>query len=57
MAPDPNVRVLLGTERFSSKHSWSELTTLMPRALQTTVAFECCSRHAFASVSATTRST
>ena len=27
------VRVLLGTERFSSQHSWSELTALMPGAL------------------------
>jgi phosphoglycerate dehydrogenase-like enzyme len=33
----PKVRVLLGTERFSSKHNWSELTTLMPGALPATV--------------------
>ena len=33
----PNVRVLLGTERFSSRHSWSELTALMPGALEATV--------------------
>jgi len=26
----PKVRVLFGTERFSSQHSWSELTALMP---------------------------
>jgi phosphoglycerate dehydrogenase-like enzyme len=48
MASDPKVRVLLGTERFSSKHSWSELTALMPRALQAAVAFEWCSPRAFA---------
>ena len=31
------VRVLLGTERFSSQHSWSELIALMPGALGATV--------------------
>ena len=30
----PNMRVLLGTERFSSQHSWSELAALMPAGLQ-----------------------
>jgi hypothetical protein len=34
----PRLGVLLGTERFSSRHSWSELTTLMPGALQAMVA-------------------
>jgi phosphoglycerate dehydrogenase-like enzyme len=33
----PRVRVLLGTERFSSRHSWSELTALMSGALEATV--------------------
>ena len=33
----PKMRVLFGTERFSSQHSWSELTALMPGALQATV--------------------
>jgi phosphoglycerate dehydrogenase-like enzyme len=33
----PQLRVLLGTEQFSSQHSWSELTALMPGALQATV--------------------
>src|SRR6476659_2175909 len=31
------VRLLLGTKRFSSQHSWSEITTLMPGALQASV--------------------
>ena len=26
----PKIRVLFGTERFSSQHSWSELTALIP---------------------------
>jgi phosphoglycerate dehydrogenase-like enzyme len=30
----PKVRVLFGNERFSSQHGWSELTALMPGALQ-----------------------
>jgi len=30
----PKVRVLFGTERFSSQHSWSELTAVMPAALR-----------------------
>src|ERR1700736_2211415 len=33
----PKVRVLFGTERFSSQHSWSELTALLSGALQATV--------------------
>jgi len=37
-----DLRVLIGTERFSSKHSWSELTALMPGALQATVDVEWC---------------
>jgi hypothetical protein len=39
---DKTVRVLLGTERFSSKHRWSELTALMPGGLQATVAVQAC---------------
>ena len=31
----PKVRVLFGTERFSSRHSWSELTALMSGPLLT----------------------
>jgi phosphoglycerate dehydrogenase-like enzyme len=42
-----NVRVLLGTERFSSQHSWSELTALMPGALQGTVDVRWCPPGAF----------
>ena len=38
----PKVRVLFGTERFSSQHSWSELTALMPGALQATVDVQWC---------------
>ena len=38
----PKVRVLLGTERFSSQHSWSELTALMPGALQAIVDVQWC---------------
>jgi len=33
----PKVRVLFGTERFSSRHSWRELAALMPGALQASV--------------------
>jgi phosphoglycerate dehydrogenase-like enzyme len=44
----PKVRVLLGTERFSSKHSWSELTALMPGALPATVDVQWCLPGAFA---------
>jgi lactate dehydrogenase-like 2-hydroxyacid dehydrogenase len=44
----PKVRVLLGTERFSSQHSWSELTALMPGALQATVDVQWCPPGAFA---------
>ncbi|MFZ0975663.1 MAG: hypothetical protein WAN22_25790 [Solirubrobacteraceae bacterium] len=48
---DPGVRqarVLLGTERFSSRHGWSELTALMPGALQATVDVRWCPPSAFA---------
>jgi phosphoglycerate dehydrogenase-like enzyme len=38
----PNVHVLIGTERFSSQHSWSELTALMPIALQATLDVQWC---------------
>jgi phosphoglycerate dehydrogenase-like enzyme len=44
----PKVRVLLGTERFSSQHSWSELTALMPGALQPMVDVQWCRPGAFA---------
>lgn len=44
----PSVRVLFGTERFSSRHSWSELTALIPGALQATVDVEWCPPGAFA---------
>ena len=43
-----NVRVLLGAERFSSQHSWSELTAMMPRALEATVDVQWCPPDAFA---------
>jgi phosphoglycerate dehydrogenase-like enzyme len=42
------VRVLLGTERFSSRHSWSELTALMPGELEATVDVQSSSPGAFA---------
>src|SRR5260370_25004963 len=42
------VYVLLGTERFSSKHSWSELSALMPGPLQATVDVQWCPPGAFA---------
>ena len=38
----PRVRVLFGTERFSSQHSWSELTALMSGVLQVTVDVQRC---------------
>jgi len=44
----PKVRVLFGTERFSSQHSWSELTTLMPGGLQTAVELQWSTPGAFA---------
>ena len=44
----PKVRVLFGTERFSSQHSWSELTALMPGALRATVDVQWCPPGAFA---------
>ena len=40
--------MLLGTERFSSRHSWSELTALMPGALEATVDVQWCPPGAFA---------
>src|SRR6476659_5275275 len=42
------VRLLLGTKRFSSQHSWSEITTLMPGALQAAVDVQWCPPDAFA---------
>jgi hypothetical protein len=44
----PKVRVLFGTERFSSQHSWVELTAVMPAALQATVDVQWCPPEAFA---------
>jgi phosphoglycerate dehydrogenase-like enzyme len=44
----PMVRVLFGAERFSGRHSWSELTALMPAALQATVDVQWCPPDAFA---------
>jgi phosphoglycerate dehydrogenase-like enzyme len=44
----PSVRVLFGTERFSSAHTWSELTALMPGALKATVDVQWCPPGAFA---------
>jgi hypothetical protein len=44
----PKMRVLFGTERFSSQHSWSELTAPMPDALQDTVELQSCPPGAFA---------
>jgi phosphoglycerate dehydrogenase-like enzyme len=44
----PKVRVLFGAERFSSRHSWNELTALMPGALQAAVDVEWCPPAAFA---------
>lgn len=44
----PELRVLFGTERFSSQHSWSELTALMPGALGATVDVQWCPPGAFA---------
>jgi phosphoglycerate dehydrogenase-like enzyme len=43
-----NVRVLFGTERFSSRHSWSEITALMPGLLQAAVDVQSCPPEAFA---------
>jgi hypothetical protein len=42
------VRVLLGTERFSSRHSWSELTAQIPGGLQATVDVQWCPPRTFA---------
>ena len=44
----PKLRVLLGTERFSSDHGWSELAGLMPDALQATIDVQWCPPAAFA---------
>jgi phosphoglycerate dehydrogenase-like enzyme len=44
----PKVRVLFGTERFSSRHGWSELTAVMPGALQATVDVQWCPPGGFA---------
>jgi hypothetical protein len=44
----PKVRVLFGTERFSSAHSWIELTALMAGALPATVDVQWCPLGAFA---------
>jgi phosphoglycerate dehydrogenase-like enzyme len=43
----PKLRLLFGTERFSSRHSWSELTALMPDGLQATVDVQSCPPDAF----------
>jgi phosphoglycerate dehydrogenase-like enzyme len=43
-----NVRVLFGTERFSSRHSWSEVAALMPGLLQAAVDVQSCPPEAFA---------
>jgi phosphoglycerate dehydrogenase-like enzyme len=43
-----NVHVLLGAERFSSRHSWSELAALMPAALSAAVDVQWCAPGAFA---------
>ncbi len=53
----PKVRVLVGTERFSSRHSWSELTTLMPSALQGTLDVQWCPPAVFAERARDERST
>jgi hypothetical protein len=42
------VRVLFGTERFSSRHSWSELIALLPGALQAAVDVQWCPPRVFA---------
>jgi phosphoglycerate dehydrogenase-like enzyme len=44
----PKVRVLFGTERFSSQHRWSELTALIPGALEATFDVQWCPPGAFA---------
>ena len=44
----PKLRVLFGTERFSSRHSWSELGDLMSGALQAAVDVRWCPPGAFA---------
>jgi phosphoglycerate dehydrogenase-like enzyme len=44
----PKVRVLFGTERFSSRHSWSELTAQMLGAVRATVDVQGCPPGAFA---------
>ena len=42
------MHVILGTERFSSRHSWSELTALMPGGLQATLDVQGCPPRRFA---------
>ena len=42
------MHVLLGTERFSSRHSWSELAALIPAALSAAVDVQWCAPGAFA---------
>ena len=44
----PRVRVLFGTEQFSSRHGWSELTALMPGELRATVGVQWSAPCAFA---------
>jgi phosphoglycerate dehydrogenase-like enzyme len=43
----PKVRLLFGTERFSSRHSWSELSALIPSTLEATVDVQRCPPGAF----------
>ena len=44
----PELRVLFGTERFSSQHGWSELPALMAGALRAAVVVRWCAPGAFA---------
>ena len=44
----PQVGVLFATERFSSQHSWSEVTALMPGALRAALDVQWCPPAAFA---------
>jgi hypothetical protein len=52
----PKLRVLLGTERFSSQHGWGELAGLMPGALQATVDVQWCLLERLPTLPATSRS-
>ena len=45
---DQTMSVLLGTERFSSRHSWSELTALIPGGPQASVDVQWCPPGTFA---------